>query len=1296
MKEQQTYSQCDPEKLNELLLGSLSGEDTAAVESHLSECGSCAEQIQLAAVTGTSWNEAQSMLALDAFDGLPSLSSAKSLFPAEVGDREYTPTADLLTREIRGWLDPTDDPQMLGRFAGYEIVGIIGHGGMGIVLKGFETSLNRYVAIKVLAPRLAANGAARQRFAREAQAAAAVLHDNVVAIHRVDEFHGLPFLVMPYIADISLQKRISDEGPLPIAAVLRIGSQIAAGLAAAHHQGLVHRDIKPANIMLEKGVERVTITDFGLARTVDDASLTKTGSIAGTPQYMSPEQARGESVDQRSDLFSLGSVLYTMCTGRAPFRAETSYGVLRRITDEGPKPIQEINPDIPEWLCQIIATLMSKEPDDRFESARKVAGLLEKCLAHVQQPTAVPLPHSHAFAERNQPHRASGRFSQEPWASARRLIPRRSIGVITMITVLGFALLGFFLWQSADPPDIAGHWTGEEWGNVLLEQKQPGRYEGTYTNSENANSGTVHLKWSRIERRFNGTWQDAKGERNGKMSIRLDSDQIRGAWTTNKKSKLASGTPRLADLLWVKTPKTPARTKAGERLVIKPGSIRIETSTEKATFEACLKQPIRTVNFDDIDTSHPDPVPFDSDRYAASAGIIIKGTQGQYVDESFALPDDLIPSSSPNMYVPGPKATAFRRSAQVLSEPLFRPIRCPSSLGGYQTQVTFVAGGSAAAVAGFGAVFVDADYPRSGACMIRAFDCSGNELVSWSGFSGENGSKLFRGIVALNDKGQPVPAIARVEIINGSEWPHANAGDAVALDDFVFSAPVAADIKPQPVATMTPDGGHLVVQPGPVGIEASSDRDAFAVRLKQTIHRVDFDDVDTGRTGPVAFESNRYAVSAGIVIKGTGGQYAARSFGGDEMKPASPPNMYAPGPLATASDPPPRGGHRSEITFVANGSKAVVAGFGAVFIDADWPSIGPCTIRAFDCFGKELGSWSGFAGPDGSKLFRGIIAVDDKGQPVPAIARIEIINGNEWPSVGVGEGVPLDNFVFSAPVAGNDKRDGPHSTSPATQPAKTQPIVAISDDLVEISVGSDDGVQTGMKFPVFRDEDYQGSIEIVKVEADKSSARILSEDVQTPIRRGDRATMLMDSVASRIIGQDPGELIYNDRLKRFKFRLEKIAVTEPVQLAADFWLKYRGRGNPQLTSVLGDPRTNSLVIVGPPEADQAIRDTIAEWEGYHSTGIPIREDPSLEGQHRELQNKRRNALEQVVQRELEIIEAQARKEPDADEIEELQRKLETEKAELEIIERKLEVISASIKRLQGSAAKAEYRMQTVP
>ena len=281
---------------------------------------------------------------------------------------------------------------MLGRWGTYEVVGVVGTGGMGVVLKAFDAALNRYVAIKVLAPHLGSSGAARKRFSREAQASAAVVHDNVIEIYDVAETAGLPYLVMPYVRGPSLQRRLDDGGPMALAEILRVGMQAAAGLAAAHAQGLVHRDVKPANILLADGIERVKLTDFGLARAADDASLTKTGVIAGTPQYMSPEQARGEAVDQRSDLFSLGSVLYAMCTGRPPFRAETSYGVLRRITDEEPRPIREINPEIPEWLCQIVAKLMAKRPDDRFQSAQEVAKLLEECLAHVQQPTVVPLP----------------------------------------------------------------------------------------------------------------------------------------------------------------------------------------------------------------------------------------------------------------------------------------------------------------------------------------------------------------------------------------------------------------------------------------------------------------------------------------------------------------------------------------------------------------------------------------------------------------------------------------------------------------------------------------------------------------------------------------------------------------------------------------------------------------------------------------------------------------------------------------------------------------------------------------
>src|SRR5438094_4144138 len=158
---------------------------------------------------------------------------------------------------------------------------------------------------------------------------------------------------MQLVSGLTLHDQIGAAGSLSVKEILRIGMQIAEGLAAAHKQGLVHRDIKPANILLENGVERVKITDFGLARATDDASVTQSGTVAGTPMFMSPEQANGEAVDHRSDLFSLGSVLYAMCTGRPPFRASSSMAVLKRVIEAAPRPIREINDEIPDWLCAV-------------------------------------------------------------------------------------------------------------------------------------------------------------------------------------------------------------------------------------------------------------------------------------------------------------------------------------------------------------------------------------------------------------------------------------------------------------------------------------------------------------------------------------------------------------------------------------------------------------------------------------------------------------------------------------------------------------------------------------------------------------------------------------------------------------------------------------------------------------------------------------------------------------------------------------------------------------------------------
>src|SRR5262245_8565763 len=332
------------------------------------------------------------------------------------------PSAD----EVLALLGPAQRPGSLGRLAHYEVLDVLGRGGMGVVFRAFDDKLHRVVAIKVLAAYLASNGAARQRFVREARAAAAVTHENVIAIHAVEDAWPVPYLVMQCINGRTLQEKLDRSGPLELKEILRIGLQIAAGLAAAHSQGLIHRDIKPANILLDNCIERVKITDFGLARTVDDASLSQSGMVVGTPLYMSPEQAHGQPPDHRSDLFSLGSVLYAMCAGHPPFRAATSMAVLKRVCEDTPRSLRDINPAIPAWLEAIVARLHSKDVASRFATAKEVAGLLRRGLTQVQA-GAAPSTTLKSIV----PHRAVGR--------------RSVVAVVAALALIGCGVAWWFL-----------------------------------------------------------------------------------------------------------------------------------------------------------------------------------------------------------------------------------------------------------------------------------------------------------------------------------------------------------------------------------------------------------------------------------------------------------------------------------------------------------------------------------------------------------------------------------------------------------------------------------------------------------------------------------------------------------------------------------------------------------------------------------------------------------------------------------------------------------------------------------
>lgn len=255
---------------------------------------------------------------------------------------------------------------------GYHLEEVLGRGAMGIVYKAFEPSLNRYVAVKMLAPEIAAAPTSRQRFAREARTTAAIQQENVVSIYAVRETFGMPYIAMEYVRGQSLEARLEEKGPFRIAEVYSIAKQVALGLAAAHDKGIVHRDIKPANILMDFQSGLVKLTDFGLARGSDDLKLTVDGSLVGSPLYMSPEQIRGRSTDHRSDLFSFAGVIVTLLTGEPPFPGDTFEEVFDGVVKKEPMPIRKLCPDVPVWFEQVLQKLFQKKPANRYQKAQEL------------------------------------------------------------------------------------------------------------------------------------------------------------------------------------------------------------------------------------------------------------------------------------------------------------------------------------------------------------------------------------------------------------------------------------------------------------------------------------------------------------------------------------------------------------------------------------------------------------------------------------------------------------------------------------------------------------------------------------------------------------------------------------------------------------------------------------------------------------------------------------------------------------------------------------------------------------
>ena len=265
--------------------------------------------------------------------------------------------------------------------AQYELDREIGRGGMGIVYRARDRRLKRIVAIKLLPPELAFRGEIRQRFLREAETAAQLSHPNIVPIYSVDEREGLVYFVMACIEGPTLAKRLHDEGRIPIDDVRRILTEVADALSYAHARGVVHRDIKPDNILLDKDDGRALVTDFGIARAIQegaDSRLTATGVAIGTPAYMSPEQAAGDrEIDGRSDLYALGVVGYQMLAGRLPFQASSTPSMLMKHISERPPPVESLRAETPADLARTVMTLLEKEPQHRFPNASALSQALQ-------------------------------------------------------------------------------------------------------------------------------------------------------------------------------------------------------------------------------------------------------------------------------------------------------------------------------------------------------------------------------------------------------------------------------------------------------------------------------------------------------------------------------------------------------------------------------------------------------------------------------------------------------------------------------------------------------------------------------------------------------------------------------------------------------------------------------------------------------------------------------------------------------------------------------------------------------
>jgi serine/threonine-protein kinase len=342
--------------------------------------------------------------------------------------------------------------EFIGKKLGaYEIGEPIGQGGMATVYKAFQPGMNRTVAVKILPPLLAQNATFLARFRQEAQVIARLEHTHILPVYDYGESDGVVYIVMRYLDGGSLQKKI-DAGRVPLRDVSKILSQIASALDYAHRQGVIHRDIKPSNVLLDRQGDAF-LTDFGIAKMVAGTlDLTGTGVI-GTPQYMSPEQGQGLEIDGRSDVYSLGVMLYETLTGRVPFDAETPLAVVLKHVTEPLPPVRSHAPDLPESVERVLGTALAKKSGDRYATAGELAAAFDDAIQTGLNPATQPRA---ARQAPTQPARHGDAVLRRPTVAARRRIslPRPALAGV-LVAVIFFALIGLLavVIGSQPPPD---------------------------------------------------------------------------------------------------------------------------------------------------------------------------------------------------------------------------------------------------------------------------------------------------------------------------------------------------------------------------------------------------------------------------------------------------------------------------------------------------------------------------------------------------------------------------------------------------------------------------------------------------------------------------------------------------------------------------------------------------------------------------------------------------------------------------------------------------------------------------